>query len=110
MVVGNAVDDLTVARFKLAGTVEATFGPNQNGTVRSHFGESRLVTEGYDVAIQSDGKIVVVGAANNTDDALIVRYMPDGSLDKSFDGDGARFVDFGFFSNEWWFNAVTIQS
>ena len=45
---------------------------------------------GYGAALQPDGKIVVVGYANNSGKADwgIVRYGPKGRLDKTFGGDG----------------------
>ncbi|MBK6724955.1 MAG: calcium-binding protein, partial [Acidobacteria bacterium] len=45
---------------------------------------------GRGVAIQADGKIVVVGASvtGTNSDASIVRYNTDGTLDTTFDGDG----------------------
>lgn len=54
-------------------------------------------TEGADVAVQADGKIIVVGTAsiddhnpNTFDDAdvAVVRYNADGTIDTTFDGDG----------------------
>jgi uncharacterized delta-60 repeat protein len=49
--------------------------------------------KGSDVAVQPDGKIVVVGASNNGTnfDFSIVRYLPNGSLDSSF-GVGGRVI------------------
>src|SRR5581483_7324622 len=49
------------------------------------------------VAIQSDGKIVVIGFsdANRDFDFALARYNPDGSLDTSFGGDGKVLTDFG---------------
>ncbi len=52
------------------------------------------------VALQSDGKVVVVGSyqravGSNVTDFLAIRYLPDGSLDPSFDGDGMARVSFG---------------
>jgi uncharacterized delta-60 repeat protein len=46
------------------------------------------------VALQGDGKIVVVGGAGGSDFAL-ARYNPNGSLDTSFSGDGKQTTDFG---------------
>src|SRR5262245_50427939 len=40
VVVGRAGNDLGIARFSLDGTLDPTFGPNQNGMVRSHFGNA----------------------------------------------------------------------
>ena len=61
-------------------------------------------------AIQSDGKIVVVGYSHNgTDnDFAVVRYNTDGSLDTSFDTDGKVTTDFGGGADVG--NAVAIQS
>ena len=54
---------------------------------------------GNDVALQADGKIVVVGGsyagAGGTTRFALTRFMRDGSLDSSFDGDGRVTSDFG---------------
>lgn len=52
----------------------------------------------YDIALQSDGKIVAVGYALTgiNYDMAIARYNPDGSLDLSFNFVGFDVVDFGF--------------
>jgi len=49
----------------------------------------------YDSALQSDGKLVVVGAigSNNKADVLIMRLHTDGSLDTSFNGSGYVSLD-----------------
>ena len=47
------------------------------------------------VAIQADGRIVAAGAQDLGDsDFALTRYMPDGSLDPSFDGNGSLATDF----------------
>jgi uncharacterized delta-60 repeat protein len=46
-----------------------------------------------DIAVQTDGRIVAVGASNG--DFLVARFLTDGSLDASFDGDGIRTIEFG---------------
>lgn len=45
---------------------------------------------------QTDGKLVVVGRVHNGsyNEFLVARYLPDGSLDSSFDGDGFARIDF----------------
>jgi uncharacterized delta-60 repeat protein len=45
------------------------------------------------VAVQSDGKVVVGGAANG--DFALARFSADGSLDATFSGDGKQTTDFG---------------
>src|SRR6185503_18668917 len=57
-----------------------------NGTVTTNF--SNGVDFANAVAIQADGKIVVVGADDLGSDFAIARFNPDGSPDSSFDGDG----------------------
>ena len=48
---------------------------------------------GADVAVQADGKIVVVGSAGG--DFAVGRYNRDGSLDPTFSGDGKQTTDLG---------------
>lgn len=48
------------------------------------------------IALQPDGKIVSVGYVGNTNfDIGVVRYLPGGSLDPTFSGDGMVTADFG---------------
>jgi uncharacterized delta-60 repeat protein len=72
------------------------------------------------MVVQADGKIVLVGQffADTTDgagdtfafrDAAIVRVLPSGSLDTSFNGDGILSVDFTS-STEERFNTVTLDN
>jgi uncharacterized delta-60 repeat protein len=63
------------------------------GALDSSFGASGLVTttfggsaQPHSILIQSDGKIVVVGAASSV--LTLVRYNADGSLDASFGASG----------------------
>lgn len=77
---------------------------NNNGTLDNDFGSGGIVTtdiaNSYDLtnsmAIQRDGKIVVVGFINSggTDFAAI-RYNGDGSLDSTFNSEGKVTTDFG---------------
>jgi uncharacterized delta-60 repeat protein len=54
------------------------------------------------MAMQSDGKIVVVGNTSGTigQDIAVVRYKADGSLDNSFGTGGITITDFDNFSND----------
>jgi len=72
---------------------------NSNGSLDTSFdGDGKVVTDfnayddiGYSLAVQSDGKIVVVGVSriSTTNSAksyvALARYNSDGSLDKTFD-------------------------
>ncbi|MBK8464683.1 MAG: InlB B-repeat-containing protein [Chloracidobacterium sp.] len=61
------------------------------------------------VAVQTDGKIVVVGYTGSTDfDFAVIRYNTDGSLDTTFDTDG--FVTTAFGTNTDQAKAVAIQT
>src|SRR5262249_38734986 len=79
-----------------AGDLDSSFGVGGKVvTDVSGFTEE----SGEDVALQPDGKILVAGFAlnstNGTDDFVVIRYNPDGSLDTTFGIDGQVFTDFG---------------
>jgi len=46
----------------------------------------------YAVAVQPDGRFVVVGKGEQDDRLRVVRFTPDGALDTSFGADGKGFV------------------
>lgn len=67
-------------------------GFGNNGLVATNFGHRSYA---HGVQIQSDGRIVAVGISNssnnlgqNFDSVAIARYTTNGSLDKTFSGDG----------------------
>ncbi len=84
--------------------LESRIAPSA-GHLRRPFGPTGIVTtdftgptsdRGGDVAIQADGKIVVVGSAGRQ--FALARYNSGGSLDTSFDGDGKVTTNFGGFA------------
>ncbi len=85
-------DDFLVLRFTTAGALDSAFGGG-NGYVLTDFGNN---DGARDVALQSDGKIVVGGYAETATNTAfgVARYLSDGSLDVSFDGDGKAFAEF----------------
>jgi len=87
VVVGGTGQDFAVARYTFKGDPDATFGTQ--GTVVTDFGGDDRAEA---VALQSDGKIVVVGRSDG--DFALARYGTDGSLDATFDGDGLVTTDF----------------
>lgn len=103
---GTNRKDFAVARLNVDGTLDMTFnavGVDGPGTVRTPVGDKARST-GAAVALQPDGKIVVVGTALvssgfDEDELGVVRYNTDGTLDKSFDSDGKRTFDLGNFAS-----------
>jgi uncharacterized delta-60 repeat protein len=87
--------DFGLARFNTTdGSLDASFG--DNGKQSTDFFEDDDYA--YDMALQTDNKIVIVGGVvntgNNTFDFGLSRYTADGVLDVSFDGDGKQITDF----------------
>ncbi len=71
------------------GDLDLSFG--NGGIVISRGNSFNHLNSALGMAIQSDGKIVVVGdgsISGPTWDFAVVRYNPDGSLDTSFGGTG----------------------
>jgi uncharacterized delta-60 repeat protein len=83
-VVGGPDNDFAVARYNTNGSLDNTFGIN--GIVTTDTGNRNDYAR--DIAIQSDGKILVAGGHNTATNTyfIVVRYNTNGSLDTSFDG------------------------
>jgi len=78
-------DDFAVVRYNADGSLDTTF--SGDGKVTTPVGGS--ADDGYAIALQPDGKILVAGLTLGTSlDIAVVRYNADGSLDTTFDGDG----------------------
>jgi uncharacterized delta-60 repeat protein len=89
--VGSRADgSFVLARYRGDGTLDPTFG-----------GDGRVTTpispysSAYDVAIQADGKILVVGRDFHRGAFALVRYRPNGTLDRTFGDDGKVTTRFG---------------
>jgi uncharacterized delta-60 repeat protein len=78
--------DFALARYRPDGTLDPTF--SGDGKRTTNFADDTA----HDIALQSDGKIVVGGSASG--DIAVVRYDEDGSLDSSFSGDGRATAGF----------------
>ncbi|MGB8367635.1 MAG: delta-60 repeat domain-containing protein, partial [Candidatus Babeliales bacterium] len=78
-----AIDaEFATVRYNTDGSLDTTFGIG--GIVTTSFAAGKGSSRN-DVAIQKDGKIVVVGGINDQDvDFVVVRYNTNGSLDESF--------------------------
>lgn len=79
------------------GSLDANFG--DDGRVMLNFDPSR-VNVCSDLLVQPDGRIVLVGhrrvlqAIRHTD-FMVIRLLPDGTLDESFSTDGHTAINFG---------------
>jgi uncharacterized delta-60 repeat protein len=84
--------DFSVARYLANGALDTSF--DGDGTLMTELGGAE---ECRAIAVQPDGKIVVAGATSNAGgyDMAVVRYLGNGALDTSFDGDGSVITTLG---------------
>jgi uncharacterized delta-60 repeat protein len=99
IVVGSSNQRFAVLRYHANGSLDTGFGSGGSVILQ-------LTTTGTPsdraaaVALQTDGKIVVAGTAENANQFLsanhtLVRLNPEGSLDTTFGGGGKVFTDLG---------------
>jgi uncharacterized delta-60 repeat protein len=89
--------DFALARYNPDGTLDPTF--NGTGKVLTDFSGSGSYDEAFDLATQSDGKIVVAGYSPSGNGGFaLARYNPDGTLDPTFNGTGKVLTDIGGFA------------
>ncbi|MGI5410842.1 hypothetical protein ACQEV9_29155 [Streptomyces chartreusis] len=95
--------DFALARYNPTGTLDSGF--SGDGKVTTDFGSGTL-DRGSDLALQSDGKIVVAGMSQA--EFAVARYNPDGNLDSGFGTGGKVTTDVanGFFDTA---GAVALQ-
>ena len=107
---GHAAGNVLLARYNTDGSLDTSFGGGDGWQVTDFSNQDR----GWDVKIQSNGKIVIAGVGDyggDTDDGrygIVGRFNPDGSLDTSFSGDGKVLVDHGGTTD--WYTTLEIQS
>jgi uncharacterized delta-60 repeat protein len=104
---GDADNNFALVRLNSDGSVDGTFGVG--GKVSEDFGEG-INDEALDVAVQTDGKIVVVAgeAINDGADFIMARYNSDGTPDAGF-GIGGR-VTTDIFGHDDGSGAIAFQS
>jgi uncharacterized delta-60 repeat protein len=97
VVIGNS--DFAIARLDGDGSLDPTFGAG-TGKVLIPFDVGGTDDDiGTAIAIQPDGKILVAGWADtdtNGDDFALVRLLPDGTRDTTFNSTGRVTVGFDF--------------
>ena len=95
-----------VARYDPNGLLDPSFG--SGGLVVTAFGVSHADARAVEVA--PDGKIIVAGftdGGTTSFDGALARYLPDGSLDTTFGGDGRVVTDYAHTFDQ--FFDVTLQ-
>lgn len=110
---GDALDDqlFAVVRYGSNGKLDKSF--SDNGKVSIDFGFGDDIAES--VVALPNGKVVVAGSGTRNlyttdDDFAIARLRPDGSLDRSFSGDGKKTIDFGAGRGETGFDVARHRS
>jgi uncharacterized delta-60 repeat protein len=100
---------LTVARYNTDGSLDPTFGsggvvslPNPAGTSTQR--DTRAM------ALQSDGKIVVVARWSTDGQFDLVRFNPDGTLDPTFGTGGEVLTTFPATNDQRYPSDVTVQT
>ncbi len=96
-------NNFALARLRSTGALDSTFGTN--GQLVTDFNSREDVC--LDIELLADGKILAIGyviAPGGTTNASrnlgIARYLPNGALDNTFDGDGKAEIDAGGFTRE----------
>ena len=92
--VSSSNENVELVRYDSSGSLDTTFGAAASGKVTTDVGAGP--DEGTDVAIQTDGKIVVA-ANSNFRKGAVLRYDTDGTLDPTFSGDGKVLTKLGQF-------------
>ncbi|MFN7845578.1 MAG: T9SS type A sorting domain-containing protein [Bacteroidota bacterium] len=92
--------------FCQSGNLDSTY--HFDGIAMPAYWQTSGDTRGQKVAIQSDGKAVVVGYHKNTNyDFALIRYNIDGTMDSTFGGDGL--VTSSLFGSDDYAYALAIQ-
>lgn len=90
---GGSSSDFLIARYLPNGALDPSFGVG--GLVTTDFFGG--ADSARSVALDAQGRVVVAGWAlrGGTGDFAVARYLPNGTLDPTFDTDGRATVDFG---------------
>ena len=97
--VGNCYNGISyvfcMTRHLIDGSLDNTF--SETGKVVSQIGDSGSDDYAYGIALQPDGKIVVVGECSNGGSwrFCLARYLPNGAFDPSFNSGGRTLTQIG---------------
>ena len=86
---GGVDPDFGIARYNADGSMDTTFGAAFNGIIRTDFGKGNW-EEASDVALQADGKILVIGRVRvgTVFNFALARFGTDGVADLTFGNAG----------------------
>ncbi len=85
----GAVRNMAVARYLTDGSLDSDFSDDGYATFSLGTGD----TIGHSLAVQEDGKIIVAGSTEETDqDIAVIRLATDGNLDTTFGSNGHLIV------------------
>lgn len=85
-------DDFVLLRYTSSGVLDTAFGTD--GLARADFGDT--FDRAHDVAVDANGRYVVVGASfGDSDNFGVARFTESGALDNAFGTGGVTVVDFG---------------
>jgi uncharacterized delta-60 repeat protein len=104
VIAGRSGVDLALARFNSIGSLDTTF--DGDGIAVLVLPDSQIV---YDIAIQPDGKIIVVGnsGSSSMNDSFLARFNSNGTPDATFGSTGYLTYSLNTFDT---FTSVAIQS
>ncbi|MEH2208188.1 MAG: putative Ig domain-containing protein [Nostoc sp.] len=88
LVAGVSNNNFAVVRYNSNGSLDTSFGTA--GTLINNLGSTDIA---YSIALQDDGKILLVGVSNNN--FAVVRYNSNGSLDTNFGTAGKVITNLG---------------
>ena len=91
LVAGKSNARMAVVAVTAAGVLDTTFNADGYSTLTD------LIGEAYSVALQTDGKIVIGGRAQDSigDTSIVARLDSNGDLDVTFNATGYRFLTAG---------------
>lgn len=92
LVVGISGNSLALARYKVNGKLDKSFG--LNGKITTYLGN---FANAYAAVIKPNGKIIVAGEIFNgsNNDFVLVQYLSNGIVDSSFGTNGKVITDLG---------------
>ena len=101
---GIGSSKILVARFKIDGTIDSTFGTG--GKVITDY--ENYTARATSVVLQNDDKIIIAGDISLTGSShiIVIRYLPNGALDSTFGVNGKVLTSIGQFDEA---NAVAVQ-